>query len=312
MRASRIFALARTMRWASVGGAVRKARAISSVVKPHTSRRVSAIWASGGRAGWQQVKIRRSRSSAMSSAPPGVSRLASASRRSASSDCEASNRARRRMASMALCRPAETSHARGLAGVPSRGHCSTAAAKASCSASSARSKPPSRRMSVASTRRDSDRYTAATTSRASSIEGSLMRGSSRPGSSSSGVRQLQNGPDLDDTDARGRKSRGDLACLVDVLGLDEKEAPELLLRLGEGAVGRGDLAAVDPDSPGGLSALQGVRDDIVAALSYRLVVVEGRIDEGLQLALGHRVEHVLIVIDHEHELHLVLLRLGDL
>src|SRR5438046_3108755 len=48
MRASRIFALARTMRWATVGGPVRKARAISSVVRPQTSRKVSAICASGG------------------------------------------------------------------------------------------------------------------------------------------------------------------------------------------------------------------------------------------------------------------------
>ena len=38
---------------------------------------------------------------------------------------------------MALKRPADTSQARGLAGTPSRGHCSTAAVNASCSASSA-------------------------------------------------------------------------------------------------------------------------------------------------------------------------------
>src|SRR5262245_62107231 len=191
----------------------------------------------------------------MSSTSPGVSRLASASSRPASSACEASNRARRRIASMALYRPAETSHARGLAGVPSRGHRSTAAAKASCSASSARSKPPSRRMSVARTRRDSDRYTAATPARASSLAGSLIRGSPHLGPSSSGVRQLQDGPDLDDPDARRRESRGHLARLVDVLGLDEKEAPELLLRLGEWAVGDGDLAAVNPYRPGRPSPL---------------------------------------------------------
>jgi hypothetical protein len=68
--------------------------------------------------------------------------------------------------SIALKRPAETSHARGLSGTPSSGHCSTAAVNASCKASSAMSKLPSRRMSVASTRRDSARYTASTDSRA--------------------------------------------------------------------------------------------------------------------------------------------------
>src|SRR5687767_10526875 len=65
-----------------------------------------------------------------------------------------------RMRSMALKRPAETSHARGLLGTPSRGHCSSAARNASARASSARSKSPSRRTSVAKTRRDSARYRA--------------------------------------------------------------------------------------------------------------------------------------------------------
>ena len=63
MRASRILAFARTMRCASVGAGVRNACAISSVVRPQTSRSVSATCASGDSAGWQQVKIRRSRSS---------------------------------------------------------------------------------------------------------------------------------------------------------------------------------------------------------------------------------------------------------
>jgi len=66
-------------------------------------------------------------------------------------------RLQRRIVSIALNRPAETSHARGFAGTPSRGHCSTAAANASCSASSANSKSPSSRTSVANTRRESER-----------------------------------------------------------------------------------------------------------------------------------------------------------
>lgn len=63
--------------------------------------------------------------------------------------------ARRRSASIALKRPLDTSHARGLAGRPSRGHCSNATRNASCSASSARSKSPSKRIRVARMRRDS-------------------------------------------------------------------------------------------------------------------------------------------------------------
>ena len=75
--------------------------------------------------------------------------------RSVTSMSFASNRARRLTRSMDLKRPVEMSHARGLAGIPSSGQRSTAVANASWSASSARSKSPSSRMSVASTRRDS-------------------------------------------------------------------------------------------------------------------------------------------------------------
>src|SRR5438132_332726 len=51
MRASRIFAFARTMRCAIVGAGVRNPLAISSVVRPQTSRSVRATWASCDRDG---------------------------------------------------------------------------------------------------------------------------------------------------------------------------------------------------------------------------------------------------------------------
>ena len=56
--------LARTMRWAIVDSGARNARATSSVLRPHTSLRVSAERASGDRIGWQDMKIKPSRSSA--------------------------------------------------------------------------------------------------------------------------------------------------------------------------------------------------------------------------------------------------------
>ena len=55
------------MRWAIVGSGTRNARAISAVVSPPSKRSVSATRASVGSTGWQAVKIRRSRSSPMSS-----------------------------------------------------------------------------------------------------------------------------------------------------------------------------------------------------------------------------------------------------
>src|SRR5262245_38550957 len=131
--------------------------------------------------------------------------------------------------------------------------------------------------------------------------------SARAVGSTSGVLQLLDGTDLDDSDARRWESRGDRTRLVYVLCLDEEESAKLLLRLGEGAVGRGHLAAADPDGPGGPRALQRVRDDVVTAAPKLVGVVEGRVDEGLHLALGHRVEHTLVMVDHEHEPHCILL-----
>ena len=49
--------MARTMRWAIVGSGTRKARAISSVVRPPSRRSVSATRASAESTGWQAVKI---------------------------------------------------------------------------------------------------------------------------------------------------------------------------------------------------------------------------------------------------------------
>ena len=99
-------------------GRRQKARAISSVVRSQTSRRVSATRPSAGKAGWQQVKISRRRSSSISSTSAAS---AASSSCSASNRSEASKRARRRRASMALKRPVDTSQARGLSGTPSRG-----------------------------------------------------------------------------------------------------------------------------------------------------------------------------------------------
>src|SRR5262249_36119633 len=92
-----------------------------------------------------------------------------------------------------------------------------------------------------------------------------------------------------------------------VLRFDEEEPAELLLRLGVGSVGRGDLAAVDPNGSGRPYALQRVRHDVVAAAPELIGVVEGRVDESLHLALGQCIEDFLVVVDRKHELHGLLL-----
>jgi hypothetical protein len=65
MRAALILAFARVIRCPIAVSCTRKARAISGTVSPPTMRRVSATRDSIASAGWQQVKISRSRSSSM-------------------------------------------------------------------------------------------------------------------------------------------------------------------------------------------------------------------------------------------------------
>ncbi len=138
-RASARVFLARTIRCATVGSGTRKARAISPVVRPPSSRRVSAARASVDSSGWQATNTSRSRSSPMpsssaTSAPTsgvvsGSSRPTSASlRRYVSS---------RRIRSIARRLAVVISHAPGFCGTPSAGHCSSAATRASCASSSA-------------------------------------------------------------------------------------------------------------------------------------------------------------------------------
>src|ERR1700733_6956689 len=155
--------LARTMRRAMVGSGVRKARAISLVVRPPRKRRVRAARDSVGRMGWQAMKTRRRRSSLMV-----LSRVASRSgevcSRASSSRASSSYlrwaTALRRKRSMARRLAVAVSHAAGLSGTPVRGHCSSAATSASCARSSARPTSRVRRVSPATTRADSMRHAA--------------------------------------------------------------------------------------------------------------------------------------------------------
>ena len=151
--------LARTMRCAMALSLLRKARAISAVLRPPRLRRVSATRASIASAGWQQVKISRRRSSAISPSPsPGTASgsACSASSRSSAASLSRSTPSRRRR-SIARLRATWVIQAPGLAGTPSRGQRSRATTKASWTASSATSKSPVTRISVATARPDSCR-----------------------------------------------------------------------------------------------------------------------------------------------------------
>src|SRR5262252_2605337 len=130
---STILRFALTILLASVSSGTVNARAISSVVKPTTARRVSAIWASRASTGWQQVKMRFSRSSASRGASAG---------RAATRASFSRNFASRRSLSSPLRLAVVSSQEEALSGTPSRGQCSSASTIASDTSSSASSRSP--------------------------------------------------------------------------------------------------------------------------------------------------------------------------
>ncbi len=168
MPAARTLRLARTRRWASVASGTRNARAISGVCRPPTRRRVSATRASRARAGWQQVKISRSRSSAIelwstSCSSVSASAAASPSIRASASSCSwrASERRALRSRSIAAFLAAVVIQAAGLSGTPLVGQLATARANASWTASSAMSRSRTARATTATAAAASSRKTRA-------------------------------------------------------------------------------------------------------------------------------------------------------
>ena len=134
---SRIFCLARLIRWPTVASGISNARAISAVVRPPTARRVSAtcdpvLWA-----GWAQSSSKVSESSTAEAGAGSGSYCTASSRRRRAVSLRSSS-IRRREATV-------ISHPRGLTGTPPAGHCWAATSNASWTASSQVSKSPKRR-----------------------------------------------------------------------------------------------------------------------------------------------------------------------
>src|SRR4029450_1488794 len=251
MQAARILALARTSRWAMVGSGTRKARAISAVCRPPSVRRVSATLASGDRAGWQQVKMSRSRSSTTllrfcRSGSPGSSVISWAS-----STCFWARRRSRRSRSIALLRAVVTIQAPGLEGTPALGQRSSATRNASWAAASGRSKSPSTRMRVATARPDSCRKTCSTTTPAS-----LCPAAANPPPRPLDLGGLHHLADVARAGGRAGDLRGELDGLVQVLAVDQVVAAERLLGPGERPVGGERAAVLDPHGGGGGGRLQ--------------------------------------------------------
>ena len=173
MRAAAIFFLARVILAAIAGSLTRNARATSAVERPHNSLSVNATRASGAIAGWQQVKIRRRRSSAISCRATSCGGSPSGSTGSStSSGSDRRSVAPRRSRSSARRLAAVVSQAPGFAGTPRDAQAVRALAYASCTHSSARSRSRVTRTAAASTRAHSRRCASATAAAAAAAAGS--------------------------------------------------------------------------------------------------------------------------------------------
>src|SRR6185312_5186207 len=103
-------------------------------------------------------------------------------------------------------------------------------------------------------------------------------------------------PHLDAAHARRRNLGGQLDRLVEVPGIDEIEPGELLLRLGERAVGHRHPAVTHPHGGRGVNGLKGLRREVVTILPQRIAA-------GLALAVTDAVQVLLVEVDKAQVLH---------
>src|SRR5665213_3292776 len=258
MPARRIFCLARTSRCAIASSEARNARATCAVVSPQTVRRVSATCTSAAKAGWQQMKISRSMSSSSAASAVSPDTCALSSNSCVSCCCLLRKLICRRTRSIALLRPTLTSQARGLDGGGASGQRSSATANASCNASSARSKSPTRRINVASALPASPRnvFSISPGVMCRSVMGPSIINPDRP--------------DLDRAIPGAGNLRGNRQRLVEILGLDQIIAAELLAGFRKRTVGGQRLAVAYPHGGRGRDRLQSVGALEMAALDDAL------------------------------------------
>src|SRR5262249_7590083 len=116
-------------------------------------------------------------------------------------------------------------------------------------------------------------------------------------------------PHLDRAVLRARDAGGDRKRLVGILRVDQVVAAELLLRLGERAVGDERLTVPHADGRRRPGRLQRIARDHVSALLDRLGESHVGGHDLVLLVLGCALPAVLVAVDQTQVLHDVLLRL---
>src|SRR5438093_4446649 len=111
------------------------------------------------------------------------------------------------------------------------------------------------------------------------------------------VRPLHDRPHLDAPQACWRDLRGHPDGVVQILGLEQIEPAQLLLRFGERPGGGERFAVPDPDRRSRLNRLKGIRGYVVPALPEHLVIVQRLVNAGVPLALRQSVQLLLLYVD---------------
>ena len=277
---------------------------------PPSARSVSATRAGIASAGWQQVKISRSRSSTivLSSSMDGSSCWASRRVSSASRSARSATDRFRRRRSIARRRAAVVIHAPGLAGTPSRRHAVTAASNASCTASSASWKSPACRISVASTIARSSRNARATAAETGSAGCAPAHARSFTASSGTSAPACARHPQplvgrhhrahLDRPPARHRHPRGLPERLVEVGALQDVVAGQDLLGHRERAVGDLRLSIAHAHRRRALRRMQALDAHQQPRLAQAAVQLHEHRQLLLALGLPGRVDLLLIHQQH--------------
>src|SRR6266480_945283 len=162
-------------------------------------------------------------------------------------------RAERRRLSIARFRAVVTIHPAGLGGIPSLCHRSFATTNASWTASSASVRSPKRRTSVATAWPYTSRNTLSTPG--------ASRWAATIGVTPSGARHLEKWPDFDRLVDALHDLAGPSQRRVKVVGVDDVEPADVLLRLNERPVGDGQVAIALADNGSRVRAMESAPED---------------------------------------------------
>src|SRR5262245_34981136 len=126
-------------------------------------------------------------------------------------------------------------------------------------------------------------------------------------SSSWACRPIAHGTDLDrEAGPQQWMVRHELEHLVEVLGVQDGVAGQLLLGLGERAVGDERLATLQTHRRRRARALQPFAAQVEAAGPPGLAVVDGPLHDRLLLGLRERIPPLLVLVDQQHVAHVIL------